>query len=186
MGVRLYNPASGRFLSVDPVYGRNANAYCYGRPTNHYDLDGKWAWLAVGAATWACSRWCPGKNTRRVAGVVSMVAGGGFLRSTAIKAGGRCLAKKSVRDSIHTKRGYRVDVRGDKPHFNKVGARPKGKGLGARWRVIRYKKKSMGFPHVQYYRGGKRYGKWPIGSACATSGGCGAPCRDAVTPSKVD
>lgn len=162
MGVRLYNPASGRFLSADPVYGGNANAYdyCYGQPTNCYDLDGKWAWLAVGVAAWACSRYCPGKNTRRIAGVVSMVAGGGFLRSMAIKGGARLLAKKSVKNSIQTKRGYRVDVRGKKPHYNKWGARPKGKGLGARWRAIRYKDKKMGFPHVQYYRGGKRYGKW--------------------------
>ncbi len=25
---------------------------------------------------------------------------------------------------------------------------------------IRYRNKHMGFPYVQYYRGGKRYGKW--------------------------
>ncbi|GGT41233.1 hypothetical protein GCM10010254_71280 [Streptomyces chromofuscus] len=162
MGVRLYNPASGRFLSADPVYGGNANAYdcCYGQPLNWYDLDGKWAWLAVGAAAWACSRWCPGKNTRRVAGVVSMVAGGGFLRSMALKGGARLLAKRSVKNSIQTKRGYRVDIRGKKPHYNKWGARPKGKVLGASWRRIRYRNRHMGFPHVQYYRGGKSYGKW--------------------------
>ena len=29
MGVRLYNPATGRFLSVDPVPGGNANTYTY-------------------------------------------------------------------------------------------------------------------------------------------------------------
>ncbi|WP_435881221.1 DNRLRE domain-containing protein [Streptomyces bobili] len=44
MGVRLYNPATGRFLTIDPVYGGNANAYeyCNGDPLNRYDLDGKW------------------------------------------------------------------------------------------------------------------------------------------------
>ncbi|MER7845079.1 ricin-type beta-trefoil lectin domain protein [Kitasatospora sp. NPDC096077] len=43
MGVRLYNPATGRFLSVDPVQGGNANAYdyVYGDPINQYDLDGR-------------------------------------------------------------------------------------------------------------------------------------------------
>ncbi|MFI5942067.1 DNRLRE domain-containing protein [Streptomyces uncialis] len=162
MGARLYNPASGRFMSPDPDFGGNANAYdyCYGQPLNCYDLDGRWAWFAVGAAAYACSRWCPGKRTRRIAGAVSMVSGGGLLRSLAIRGGSRYLAKRSVKNSIQTKRGYRVDVRGKKPHYNKWGARPKGKGAGASWRRIRYRKKYMGFPHVQYYRGGKRYGKW--------------------------
>ncbi|MGW1268799.1 DNRLRE domain-containing protein [Streptomyces sp. NPDC002491] len=47
MGVRLYNPVSGRFLSADPVYGGNANAYEYvnGDPVNRYDLDGKLGWF---------------------------------------------------------------------------------------------------------------------------------------------
>ncbi|MEO3975616.1 DNRLRE domain-containing protein [Streptomyces sp. CAU 1734] len=46
MGVRLYNPGTGRFLSPDPAYGGNANAYEYvnGDPLNRYDLDGKWGW----------------------------------------------------------------------------------------------------------------------------------------------
>ncbi|MFJ8843956.1 DNRLRE domain-containing protein [Streptomyces cyaneofuscatus] len=44
MGVRLYNPATGRFLSTDPVHGGNANAYeyCTADPVNCYDLDGRW------------------------------------------------------------------------------------------------------------------------------------------------
>ncbi|MFC8724436.1 DNRLRE domain-containing protein [Streptomyces bacillaris] len=57
MGVRLYNPQTGRFLSLDPVYGGSANAYDYTNadPLNQYDLDGRfscgwcksagrWAW----------------------------------------------------------------------------------------------------------------------------------------------
>ncbi len=46
MGVRQYNPATGRFLSVDPVQGGNANAYeyCTADPVNCFDLDGKWGW----------------------------------------------------------------------------------------------------------------------------------------------
>ncbi|MFU8870394.1 LamG-like jellyroll fold domain-containing protein [Micromonospora sp. SL4-19] len=44
MGVRLYLPAIGRFLQVDPAEGGNATAYdyCTGDPVNCFDLDGKW------------------------------------------------------------------------------------------------------------------------------------------------
>ena len=47
MGVRLYDPATGRFLSVDPVPGGNANDYAYPTdPVNMFDLDGRWGnWL---------------------------------------------------------------------------------------------------------------------------------------------
>ncbi|MFJ9822001.1 RHS repeat-associated core domain-containing protein [Streptomyces sp. NPDC101151] len=43
MGVRLYDPTTGRFLSTDPVPGGSANAYEYGSddPVNSYDLDGR-------------------------------------------------------------------------------------------------------------------------------------------------
>ncbi|MDQ0904282.1 RHS repeat-associated protein [Streptomyces canus] len=46
MGIRLYDPATGRFLSVDPVPGGNANAYeyCSSDPLNCYDLDGRFGW----------------------------------------------------------------------------------------------------------------------------------------------
>ncbi|MEP7368085.1 MAG: DUF2599 domain-containing protein [Dermatophilaceae bacterium] len=43
MGVRLYNPTTGRFLSTDPVVGGNANAYTYPLdPINTFDLGGKY------------------------------------------------------------------------------------------------------------------------------------------------
>ena len=43
MGVRLYNPTLGRFLTTDPVVGGNANPYdyCTGDPINCTDLDGR-------------------------------------------------------------------------------------------------------------------------------------------------
>ncbi|MFE5998853.1 DNRLRE domain-containing protein [Streptomyces sp. NPDC056454] len=63
MGVRLYNPETGRFLSVDPVYGGSANAYEYamGDPVNGFDLDGKKAkkttkWKHV-STYWVNGKW---------------------------------------------------------------------------------------------------------------------------------
>ncbi|WP_239393880.1 RHS repeat domain-containing protein [Frankia sp. CiP3] len=51
MGVRLYNPLTGRFLQVDPLPGGNANPYdyCSGDPINCTDLDGQWGfhWRSV-------------------------------------------------------------------------------------------------------------------------------------------
>lgn len=43
MGVRVYDPTLGRFLTVDPVHGGSANNYEYtaGDPINNYDLDGQ-------------------------------------------------------------------------------------------------------------------------------------------------
>jgi len=42
MGIRLYNPATGRFLSVDPIPGGNDNAYLYvTNPVDYYDVSGK-------------------------------------------------------------------------------------------------------------------------------------------------
>ncbi|MGW3984070.1 DNRLRE domain-containing protein [Streptomyces mirabilis] len=43
-GVRVYNPATGLFLSPDPVVGGNANAYGYPTdPVNYMDADGRFA-----------------------------------------------------------------------------------------------------------------------------------------------
>jgi RHS repeat-associated protein len=50
MGVRLYDAATGRFLSVDPVPGGNANAYdyCGADPVSRFDLDGRWGFSSWG------------------------------------------------------------------------------------------------------------------------------------------
>ncbi|WP_197058340.1 RHS repeat-associated core domain-containing protein [Modestobacter caceresii] len=49
MGVRLYDPGTGRFWSVDPIPGGNATAYdyCTADPVNCTDLDGRWSWKGV-------------------------------------------------------------------------------------------------------------------------------------------
>lgn len=44
MGVRLYNSATGRFLTRDPVAGGNDNSYTYPvDPVNDLDLNGMWS-----------------------------------------------------------------------------------------------------------------------------------------------
>ncbi len=65
MGVRLYHPAIGRFLQVDPVAGGAAGAYdyCNADPVNCTDLGGTIAWgkvLGVVAAVGEIASMIPG------------------------------------------------------------------------------------------------------------------------------
>ncbi len=73
MGVRLYSPSEGRFLSTDPLYGGNANAYeyCHADPVNCTDLSGEWSYSTWSAwwspykhikiyTTWSEARWLAG------------------------------------------------------------------------------------------------------------------------------
>ncbi|CAM5512094.1 hypothetical protein GCM10010345_85550 [Streptomyces canarius] len=61
MGVRLYDPATGRFLSTDPVPGGSANAYkyCNGDPVNQFDLDGQWSWRKLAPDRSLCWQTAP-------------------------------------------------------------------------------------------------------------------------------
>jgi hypothetical protein len=53
MGVRLYAPVLGRFLSTDPVYGGNSTTYGYPTdPINAFDLDGKQRAGDEGGGSW--------------------------------------------------------------------------------------------------------------------------------------
>ena len=75
MGARIYQPALGRFLAVDPVEGGNANDYVYPNdPINAFDLDGRCGWNDP----WNCV-------TKAASAVVSSVssavtATGGWIR----------------------------------------------------------------------------------------------------------
>ena len=59
MGVRLYSPVLGRFLSVDPVRGGSANDYDYTNqdPINQFDISGRYTLRYDLGAVPGCSPW---------------------------------------------------------------------------------------------------------------------------------
>ncbi|WP_143193835.1 LamG-like jellyroll fold domain-containing protein [Micromonospora sp. CB01531] len=96
MGVRLYSPALGRFLQVDPVDGGNANAYdyCSADPVNCSDLDGRfWGKIKKAAkGAWNFVKENPALVAATVAAFtpppVNLIAGGlaiGFSAYSAYK-----------------------------------------------------------------------------------------------------
>jgi RHS repeat-associated protein len=111
MGVRLYNPTTGRFLSIDPIPGGNANAYEYCRadPVNCTDLDGKWGWAkkawkwtkkaakATGRFAWkykydialTALMFVPGVGAAAVAARVTMTAARAVRAARAVQAASR-------------------------------------------------------------------------------------------------
>ena len=71
MGARPYDPASGRFLAVDPIVGGSLNTYDYAGqdPINRYDLDGTLTAPCPGRArSYDCAQGSPGLGPKAVAG----------------------------------------------------------------------------------------------------------------------
>jgi RHS repeat-associated protein len=112
MGVRLYNPTTGRFLSTDPIPGGNANPYeyCSADPINCTDLDGRIGWkkffkrhrgaLATIGATAGCM--VPGVGWASC-GALQAAAWGVRSQQRASQGGGwRRTWRASARDGIYS------------------------------------------------------------------------------------
>jgi hypothetical protein len=78
MGARLYNPSTGTFTSMDPVFGGNSTTYAYPfDPVNGYDIAGE-CWgcgtlKSIGKAAW--------KHRGTAVNVAGAIAGGAAVGS---------------------------------------------------------------------------------------------------------
>ena len=132
MGARLYNPTTGRFLSIDPVDGGNDNAFTYPPdPINKIDLDGH-AWFIPFLVT-ACRLFCARIGTwvartaaptvrRWVVNTVGRAASRlRAARAARVQARAKQLHNRIRKNSvtIRNRRGeYRYDLVG-RAHYNK-------------------------------------------------------------------
>ncbi|MFB6961860.1 DNRLRE domain-containing protein [Streptomyces sp. NPDC056309] len=159
MGVRLYDPTTGRFLSVDPVQGGNANAYDYvnADPLNRYDLDGKWGWskrfkrwgkksygwgrsgLRYGRS-FAGKTWRENKQTIVTWGVGIAVSGTCTLASGGTMVAGCAWLGGAVGGAVGYRYGVSKRTRGGYVRATIVGGitmRVGGGAVGRGWRLLR-------------------------------------------------
>jgi len=129
MGVRLYNPSTGRFLQVDPVYGGSANDYdhCNGDGVNCTDLDGR----RPDNDDCGCNRWkAPWQQLGRAIG-----RGVRGITNTTIRGSAWALAR-GIRAGRSMWRGTKSVWRNTKikcVRFPNVG----GFGCDMRWKGVR-------------------------------------------------
>ncbi len=108
MGVRLYDPQTGRFLSTDPIEGGSSNDYDYvaGDPINNLDLAGTicWSCHARNAKKWV------NRNRWKLAGLgvsaICIAGTGGAGTAACLAAGGALLAYKT-RATIRARGGWK-------------------------------------------------------------------------------
>lgn len=116
MGVRLYNPSTGRFLTIDPVEGGTDNRYVYtANPINQSDLTGE-AIPAVFAVIWGvrvcikfCKRIVKGKKKKKgkkcssfVEGTLVVLPNGSSKPIEEIRPGDRVLAADPLTGEVRS------------------------------------------------------------------------------------
>jgi len=95
MGVRVYEPRTGRFASIDPVEGGAPNDYGYpSDPVNLIDTDGQIPWIPL------CLRLCPEAYQ-----VLQKAADSRVVAGTAVRASVHPNSSHAIRRYI----GYRID-----------------------------------------------------------------------------
>ena len=120
MGVRLYHPATGRFLSVDPVYGGSCGAFDYvcANPITNFDINGNCYYLDLyGCAQRSLSKSARGfykKHKAAVwgggAAVLCVVSGVGLVVCTIF--GGAIYGTKKYHDRTPKKQRTAVGYAG--------------------------------------------------------------------------
>ncbi|MBW0254839.1 DNRLRE domain-containing protein [Cellulomonas sp. PS-H5] len=98
MGVRLYLPAAGLFLSPDPVAGGSANAYdyCNADPVNCTDLDGTFSFksiISAVAVVGEVASLVPGPIGAAAAGISAVAYAAKGDRSKALEMGVTAVAQ---------------------------------------------------------------------------------------------
>jgi RHS repeat-associated protein len=152
MGVRLYVPAMGRFLQVDPVEGGSANNYDYANqdPINNFDLDGNFClWCGIRrSAHYFSSAWRWGSRYawrahRWVRHRVRRLAGWAFGRNSYIFGAGRDGYRKGWLNRGPVRFGW--GKHGGNWHFR----------VGIGWskrRQVSWFKRRVGHHHIDLWR----------------------------------